>query len=363
MNPTNTLMNISKQNTKKILDEIKKLAKSIGRETRLMGLCGTHSQTIAQYGLKNLLPRNIKLVAGPGCPVCVTAREDIDTVIGLALAGIPLAVYGDTLAVPGSTESLENARQKGADIKIIYSIKEALEEQKIKPDLVFFGVGFETTAPMTAWAIKQGLRVYSAHKFFPPAMAALLKNKKNKIDGLIDPGHVSAIIGESPYKKFEIPQVITGFEPEDVLMAVLMLLNQIAEGKRDLENEYGRVVKKNGNEKAINLINEVFEQCDAEWRGIGLIKNSGMKIRKKYSTCDTKIKYRRTIAKILSQTKTKKTACLPDRQACRCGEILQGLIEPNQCPLFKKICTPKNPFGACMVSIEGTCNIEYKYAR
>ncbi len=352
-------MNTLKPNTEKILAEIEKLAKLIGQETRLMGLCGTHSQTIAQYGLKNLLPPNIKLIAGPGCPVCVTARQDIDAVVGLALAGIPLAVYGDTLAVPGSTESLENAKQKGADIKIIYSVKDALVEQKTKPDLVFFGVGFETTAPMTAWAVKQGLCVYSAHKFFPPAMAALLKNKDIKIDGLIDPGHVSAIIGESPYKKFSVPQVIAGFEPEDVLMAVLMLLKQIIEGRKNLENEYGRAVAKDGNIKAMDLINEVFESSDAEWRGIGVIKNSGMKIRKKYSACDAKIKYKNIIAETKKQN-LPKSQC---KNACRCGEILQGLIEPNQCPLFKKICAPGNPFGACMVSVEGTCNIEYRYAK
>lgn len=338
--------------TEKILGEIKNKAKQIKQEIKIMTLCGTHSQTIAQYGLKNILPKNVNLIAGPGCPVCVTNQQDIETILTLARAGIPIAAYGDSAGVPCKTGSLQTAQEQGADINIIYSIEDALKLKQIKTDLVFFGIGFETTAPMSAWAIKNGLCVFSAHKFFPPAMAALL-TVKIKIDGFINPGHVSAIIGEKPYKQFKIPQVIAGFEPEDILIATNMILGQIVKNEHELENEYRRAVKPDGNPLAMNLINEVFEPEDAVWRGIGLIKNSGMKIRNKYSKFDAKIKYRHILGKIKNQT--------PKKSACRCGEILQGLAEPKQCPLFKKICTPENPFGACMVSVEGTCNIEYRY--
>lgn len=338
--------------TEKILEEIKNKAQEIGREIKIMTLCGTHSQTIAQYGLKNLLPKNINLVAGPGCPVCVTSQQEIEAVLALARAGIPIAAYGDSVGVPGNTDSLQTAQEQGADINIVYSIEDALKLRQIKTNLVFFGIGFETTAPMSAWAIKNGLCVFSAHKFFPPAMAALL-SAKIKIDGFINPGHVSAIIGEKPYKRFKIPQVITGFEPEDVFLATNMLLSQIIKNEYGLENEYKRAVKPEGNLLAMDLINEVFEPEDAVWRGIGLIKNSGMKIRNQYAEFDAKIKYKHILEKIKNQTQKK--------SACKCGEILQGLTEPKQCPLFKKICTPENPFGACMVSVEGTCNIEYRY--
>lgn len=338
--------------TEKVLEEIKNKAQKIGREIKIMTLCGTHSQTIAQYGLKNLLPKNIKLVAGPGCPVCVIYQQDIDEIYNLAMAKIPIAAYGDSAGVPGNIGSLQTAQEQGADINIIYSIEDALKLGQTKTDLVFFGIGFETTAPMSAWAIKNGLCVFSAHKFFPPAMAALMAGKI-KIHGFINPGHVSAIIGEAPYKKFALPQVIAGFEPEDVLLSVQMLLNQIADKEFKLENEYRRAVKPEGNPLALNLINDVFEPENAVWRGIGLIKNSGMKIKKKYAQCDAKIKYKNILEKTAKQP--------PQKSNCRCGEILQGLAEPKQCQLFKKICTPENPFGACMVSIEGTCNIEYKY--
>jgi len=320
-----------------------------------MELCGTHSQTVAQYGIKGILPDNIRLVAGPGCPVCVTDQRDTDSVVGLALEGIPIATYGDMLKVPGTLMSLEKARGSGADVSVVYDVAEALELKSKKPSLVFFGIGFETTAPMTAWAIKNGLAVYSAHKKFLPAMEALLENKKLKIDGFINPGHVSAITGMKNYEKLKVPQVIAGFEATDVLRAISMLLDQIIKGNYSVQNQYQRVVKINGNPRARKIIDEVFETADTNWRGLGKIKKSGLRIRKKFQKQDAEYVFRNFLKKIGRKI-------IPRPTACKCGEILQGLREPKKCPLFAKVCTPQNPHGPCMVSVEGMCNIEYKYA-
>lgn len=341
---------------KNVVAEIVEKAKKIGRPVRIMELCGTHSQSIAEHGIKRLMPANIRLVSGPGCPVCVTDQSDIDAVVGLALAGIPLAVYGDTMSVPGNIMSLEEARRRGSDVQIVYSISEAIVMQKEKPGLVFFGLGFETTAGMTAWAIKEGLIVYSAHKLFPPAMAALLENKKIKVDGFINPGHVSAIIGTEVYQKFNIPQVVAGFSGENVLRAIDTLLTQILEKQVRVENVYTQLVKKNGNERALKLIDEVFEISNASWRGLGEIRNSGLKIRKKYQKQDAEVVYKKLIKKIREEIVIKPSAC-------KCGLVLQGLLEPSSCSLFGNVCTPDSPQGACMVSVEGSCNVEYHYEK
>lgn len=340
----------------KIIEEIIEKASKIGRPLRFMELCGTHSQTIAEHGIKSLMPKNIKLVSGPGCPVCVTDQSDIDVVVGLALNGIPVAVYGDTMQVPGNLMSLEAAKRNGADVQVVYDITEAVEMKKEKPTLVFFGLGFETTTGMTAWAIKEGLIVYSAHKLFPPAMAALLANKNIKVDGFINPGHVSSIIGTEVYEKFKIPQVVAGFEGEDVLLAINMLLDQILKGEKKVENAYLRLVRKEGNPKARKLIDEVFEVGDAKWRGLGEIKKSGLKICRKYQKQDAEFVYKDLIKKIKQEIK-------PKSSACKCGLVLQGLIESRDCPLFGKVCTPDVPQGACMVSVEGSCNVEYRYGK
>lgn len=341
--------------TDKIVKDIHRLAAEIGREVRLMELCGTHSQTIAQNGIKSLMPKNVKLVSGPGCPVCVTDQSDIDVMAGLALAGIPVAAYGDVLNVPGNLMSLEQARQKGAEVFAVYDVAEVLELKNKYPDIVFFGLGFETTTPPSAWAVRNGIVTYSAHKIFPPAMAALLANKEIKVDGFINPGHVSAIIGTEIYGKFEIPQVVAGFSGEDVLQAIGMLLAQISEGRKEAENAYPRLVRKEGNPKARKLIAEVFEISDARWRGLGEIKNSGLKIRKKYQKQDAESVHRDLIRKIKKEIK-------PKPSACRCGLVLQGLIGPKECPLFGRACTPDKPQGACMVSVEGNCNVEYRFS-
>lgn len=342
------------EGSKKIIEKINKLALEIGRAVNLMEVCGTHTQAISRYGLRYLISNKIKLITGPGCPVCVTSQEDIDAIVNLALAGVPVATYGDVLRVSGHSGSLEKARSKGAKVFTVYSIEEALVLQKECSGLVFFGLGFETTAPMSAFAIKKGLAVFSSHKLFLTAMEALIQMGELRIDGFISPGHVSTIIGAEPYRSMMVPQVIAGFNPEDILVSIYMLLKQIKEGRRETENEYIRSVREKGNQKARELMFEVFEPADANWRGFGIIPSSGLKIKNKYKKFDARLKYKNILSKInfsYSQTPV----------ACRCGEIIRGLKTPVQCPLFKKKCAPENPQGPCMVSAEGACNVEYRY--
>lgn len=339
---------------KAIIKEINKLAFRINREVKIMEVCGTHTQTVVRYGIRKLMPKNVKLCAGPGCPVCIIPQEDIDAIVNLALVGIPVVSYGDILKVPGFYGSLEQARRKGAFVREVYSIDEALKLQKQKPELIFFGIGFETTAPMTAFAIKKGLTVYSSHRLFFPALSALLKTKKIQIDGLICPGNVSTIIGSNPYKKLKVPQVIAGFEPEDILIAIYLLLKQISEGRAEAENEYTRSVKPEGNPQAMKLIFEVFEVKNGVWRGLRNIPRTGLEIKSKYQKFDAKIKYKDILDKIdFSKSKI--------NPVCSCTEIILGKKEPKECPLFKKICFPENPVGPCMVSVEGACGVEYRY--
>jgi len=340
--------------TKQNLNEIKNLAQQLG-QVKLMELCGTHAQTVAKYNLKSLLPKNIELISGPGCPICVTDQQDIDVVIGLALNNIPIAIYGDALTLPGSQSSLEKTKQQGREIFVVYSTEDALKLQKQYPKIVFFGIGFETTTPMTAWAIRQGLTVYSSHKLFPPAMEVLLKNKNIQINGFINPGHVSAIIGTEIYNQFKFPQIITGFEPEDVIESIKLLLEMIIKKENNVINQYTRVVTKKGNKKALDLINEVFYTTDTKWRGLGTIPNSGLKIKKEFQNQDAEFIYDDLITNIKKEIK-------PIKNTCICGQILQGIKKPIDCPLFKKTCSPENPQGACMVSVEGSCQINYKHS-
>ena len=340
------------KNIKEILEEIKKLAKKIKREVVLMEVCGTHTQQIVRFGIRKILPKNIKLVPGPGCPVCITPQEDIDAICFLALNGIPVASYGDVLRVPGYFGSLEKIRQKTGKVFEVYCVDEALSLKKKFKDLVFFGVGFETTAPMTAWAIKKGLTVFSAHRLFLPILYELLKDKNIKIDGLIAPGHVSTIVGEEPYKKVNLPCVISGFELDDIIVSIFLLLKQIKEKQKKLENQYVRSVKKKGNEKAKKLMFEVFEPKDGNCRGFGKILKVLLEIKKKYSKFDAKVKYSSILKRM--KTRNKKSKCL-------CDKVLKGIIQPKDCPLFKKVCTIENPIGPCMVSQEGACNVELKY--
>lgn len=348
------LLKYMQNQIKNIIKKINEIAKKIKHNVNLMEVCGTHTQAVARYGIKGLMPKNVHLTTGPGCPVCVTAQEDIDAIVSLALAGIPVATYGDMMRVPGFYGSLDQAREKGTKVLDVYSTEDALELQKKYPDLVFFGLGFETTAPMTAYAIKKGLTVYSTHKIFLPAMKALLNLGELKIDGYIAPGHVSTVIGIEPYKDMKAPQVITGFTAEDVLVGIYMLLKQISENRAEVENEYLRSVKKEGNPEAMKEIFEVFDVANGNWRGFGVIPKSGLEIKNKYKNFNAKIKYKNILDKVDFSQSRKLTGC-------RCGEIIRGLKNPSQCPMFKKVCTPENPIGPCMVSSEGACNVKYRY--
>ncbi len=340
--------------TAKLAEEINRLAGRISRNVNLMEVCGTHTQAVARYGIREMMPENIHLTTGPGCPVCVTAQEDIDAIVSLALAGVPVATYGDMLRVPGFRGSLDQAREQGAKVFDVYSVEDALVLQEKHPGLVFLGLGFETTTPMTAWAVKKGLAVYSTHKLFLPAMEALLKIGEIKIDGYICPGHVSAIIGADPYKSMKVPQVITGFAAGDILAGICMLLRQIDEGRAEIENEYSRVVGKKGNPRARKEIFDVFETAGGNWRGFGVIPGSGLEIKKKYARLDAKIKYKKILDKIDFSQSRRPTGC-------RCGEVIRGILAPDKCPLFRRKCLPENPVGPCMVSGEGACNVEYRY--
>ena len=317
---------------------------------------------IHRFGLNALLPDNIQLLSGPGCPVCVSSQQFIDTAVAYSrLDKVIIATYGDLIRVPGSDSSLEKERGSGADVRIIYSVLEALDIAKNNPDknVVFPGIGFETTAPATAAAIikayREGIsnfRVISAHKVMPPVMKALVEGGV-KIDGFIAPGHVSAIAGTSIYEelagKYGLGVVITGFEPADLMQAVLMLVEQKELGRPAVQIQYSRVVNSNGNHRALEILNEVFEAADDTWRGLGSIALSGLKIRKKYENHDARV----SIGVMVPESREPK--------GCICGSILKGIKKPFDCPLFAKTCKPSDPVGACMVSGEGTCATYYRY--
>ncbi|MFC1623078.1 hydrogenase formation protein HypD [Patescibacteria group bacterium] len=339
----------------KILKKINQVAKEIGRDVNLMEVCGTHTQAVSRFGIRDVLPGNVNLITGPGCPVCVTAQKDIDAIVSLALTGVPVAVYGDLMRVPGQFGSLNDARESGAKVFDVYSTEDALSLNEEYPDLVFFGLGFETTTPMTAYAVKKGLTVYSTHKLFLPAMKALLDMGEIRIDGFIDPGHVSVIIGSDAYEFLGgVPQVITGFEAKDVLEGILMLLLQIKDGRGETENQYVRAVKKDGNPQARKMIFDVFEIGDGDWRGFGVIPGSGLDIKKEFEEFDAKNKYENILGKIDFSKSV-------DPDGCVCGEVIRGLKTSKDCPMFGNACTSENPTGPCMVSVEGACNVDYRH--
>ncbi|MCX5707648.1 MAG: hydrogenase formation protein HypD [Candidatus Omnitrophica bacterium] len=348
---------------------VKNLADQIAgfsdRNINLMEVCGTHTMAIFRSGIKQLLPKNINLISGPGCPVCVTSQSDIDCMLELASTkNLIITTFGDMLKVPGTKSSLEKIRSDGADIRVVYSPLDALEiakENKNK-EVVFWAVGFETTSPVIASVVddtrKLKLRnfsVYCCHKLIPPAMAALLASREIKIHGFLCPGHVSSIIGTKAYQfiaqEFKIPCVVSGFEPTDILETILMLLKQIAKNTASVEIQYKRAVHPQGNIPAQEMLKRVFLPCDADWRGLGTIPQSGLKLNSDYAGFDARSKF---------QLKTKKAF---EPKNCLCGEVLRGVKTPAQCKLFAKICNPENPFGPCMVSSEGTCSAWYKYNR
>jgi hydrogenase expression/formation protein HypD len=344
---------------------IRELAGRVRRDVTFMEVCGTHTMAVSRSGLRDLLPANVKLISGPGCPVCVTDTNYLDAAIELALRpGVIITTFGDLVRVPGSETSLERERAAGAQVRIVYSPADALALARQSPDrqVVFLGVGFETTAPTVAATIKQAAQtgvtnfsVLCAHKTMPHAMEALLKDQEVKIDGFICPGHVSIITGAQLYRfvpeKYGIPCVVTGFEAGDVLRCVVMLLKQLTDGKATVAVEYTRSVTEHGNPVAQRLLAEVFEEGDAGWRGIGVIPRSGLAIRAEFAGWDA--------AKVLGV----KFGDAKPHPGCRCGDVLRGVMRPMQCKLFAKACTPLNPLGPCMVSSEGACAAAFKYER
>jgi len=350
----------------KIANRTNNLLKGYKGKISLMEVCGTHTHSIFRSGIMSLLSDKIEHLSGPGCPVCVTPNQYIDTAIAYSrLPNMIITTFGDMIKVPGSTSSLEKEKASGGNVKILYSPLESLEIAKNNPDkkIVFLGIGFETTAPLVASTIlsakDENLKnffVLSGHKLIPPAMEALLESKELKIDGFICPGHVSAIIGEKPYrpivKKYGIPSVIIGFEPIDLLEGIEMLIKQITLGKKpSVENQYKRVVRKEGNEKALSLIDKVFDVTDSSWRGLGVLPKSGLSIKKTYSKFNAEKNIR---------CETEKTKEHPE---CICGKVLMGTKKPYDCKLYSKLCSPEHPIGPCMVSSEGTCAAYYKFKK
>ena len=329
----------------------------------LMEVCGTHTVAIARAGIRGLMPEGTRLASGPGCPVCVTCNRDIDTVIALArVPGVTIATFGDMTRVPGSTSSLLAEQAAGRDVQIVYSPLDALvlAQQNPSKQVVFVGVGFETTTPLVASSIKRaaalGLKnfsVFAAHKNMPGALEAIVADPQLKVDALILPGHVSTIIGAKPYEflaqKYGIPGVITGFEPVDVLQGIAMIMRQLHEGRAQIEIAYARGVMPEGNPHAMAVIDEVFETCTATWRGLGEIPGSGYRLREQFAAYDAVRRFSPEVEPTV------------DPKGCRCGDVLRAHMAPSDCPLFRKVCTPENPVGPCMVSSEGSCAAYYRY--
>ncbi|MCK4670452.1 MAG: hydrogenase formation protein HypD [Nanoarchaeota archaeon] len=328
-----------------VINKINELANGLG-DISLMEVCGGHTNVILKYGIRKILPSNIKLLSGPGCPVCVTSQKEIDSIIEMALNGIKIVSYGDMVRVPGTKMSLEGARGKGADVKIIDSASQALNYK----DHVFFGIGFETTAPMTAYLLKKGLNVFSAHRLLKPAMKVLLEGEI-RIDGFIMPGHVSVITGADEWKELNVPQVISGFTPELVMVSICKLLELIKNKQNIVVNNYDEAVLPQGNIAAKNMIKEQLKPVDAEWRGFGMIKSSALEPVNDQQ--NARIIYVDIIKNVKTDIDT----------ACRCGDVVKGLCSPHECPLFGDECSPQMPRGACMVSDEGACRITYVYER
>ena len=347
----------------RLLEAVSSLSLMLDRGTRFMEVCGTHTMSAARAGLRDLLPSSVGLLSGPGCPVCVTPPSFISKAIEYSKNDkVIIATFGDMMKVPSGGNSLEKQRGLGSDIRVVYSPLDALSaaEENRDKKVVFLGVGFETTAPAVAASVEEAKArgagnffVLCGHKTMPRAMAALVSDPGIQIDGFICPGHVSAVIGSRPYEflavEHKLPCVIAGFEPLDIIQAVYMLSSQVVKAEARVEIQYGRAVRSEGNKRALELLDRVFEPADSEWRGLGAIPLSGLKLREKYSDFN-------------AEERIPVNAPDADEPAgCICGEILKGKSRPEECGLFGKACSPANPLGACMVSTEGACAARYRY--
>lgn len=354
-----------KQDIKKILKLIEKDSQKLNKKINIMEVCGTHTMAISRFGIRSLLPEKIRLISGPGCPVCVTPISEIDKAMELSdIKDVIITTFGDMMRVPGTKTSLIKKKASGADIRVVYSPVDALDIAKKNQNkkIVFLGVGFETTAPLIASVVKQAKKeniknffVLPCFKIIIPPMKALLNDKDLNLDGFICPGHVSIITGakiyESLVENYKIPCVIMGFEVMDILNGIHMIVRQIINNKPQVEIQYKRAVTMEGNLNAQNVLKEVFKESDSNWRGIGLISGSGLTFSDEYSDFDALKKF------------TFDISYSREPVGCRCGDVLKGKKIPFECPLFGKKCIPENPAGACMVSSEGTCAAYYKYER
>ncbi|MBI4793176.1 MAG: hydrogenase formation protein HypD [Deltaproteobacteria bacterium] len=344
---------------------VDELRRTIDRPLRVMEVCGTHTMAIFRHGLRAILPEGLNLISGPGCPVCVTSAAHIDGFIEVAgRQGVRAAIFGDLFRVPGTHGSLARAQSAGAHVEVVYSPTDALALARNHPEeiVVFLSVGFETTIPLVAATILEAQRqevdnfaVFSAHKIMPPALAALLGDPELRLDGLLCPGHVSTIIGAAAYEPLAaghgLSCVVAGFEPVDILQALIMVARQAREGRFEVENAYGRAVTWEGNPRARKLMDQVFEPVDCQWRGLGIIPGSGMAIRPEFARFDAEKRFGIRLADT------------PEPKGCMCGEILKGRKTPADCPLFAGRCTPLDPVGPCMVSSEGTCAAHYRFGQ
>jgi hydrogenase expression/formation protein HypD len=343
-----------------------KIAALTDRPLKLMEVCGGHTHTIFKYGIEDLLPPNIEMIHGPGCPVCVIPLGRTDDSISLALEPeVIFTTFGDMMRVPGSHTNLFDAKAAGADVRMVYSPLDALKIAKTNPEkhVIFLALGFETTSPSTAMTILQAAKdkvenfsVFCNHIMIIPALKAMLDSPDLKLDGFVGPGHVSTVIGTRCYdfvpREYGKPLVVTGFEPLDILQSVYMIVTQVVEGRAEIENQYGRVVERDGNRKALESLAEVFEpRAFFEWRGLGSIPFSGMKIKEKYARFDAELKFAVPGLRVA------------DPKACQCGEILKGVKKPWECKVFGTACTPETPIGSCMVSSEGACAAYYNFGR
>ena len=347
---------------KELGSKIADLASQLGdRHIKICHVCGTHEYTISHWGIRSLLPSNVEVIAGPGCPVCVCPNTDIEQAIWLAKNGYTLTTFGDMSRVPSNQGSLLTARAEGAAIRVVYSFLDVLRLAKKNPSTqyVFFSIGFETTAPMVAIElitdrIPPNVSILSSHRLVPPAMNLLLDQPDIRVDGFIAPGHVSAITGYGLYEpisqEHQIPIVVVGFEPADVMFGVLEVLQQLIQKQPRTENLYTRVVSHDGNLKALEAINTAYSVVDSQWRGIGMVKKSGLELAKQYDEFNIRLK---------EDIPVSGGRDIP--KGCRCADVILGKIYPRDCGLFKKKCTPENPIGPCMVGTEGTCSIHAKY--
>lgn len=351
--------------SRRVLATIKELADP-ERHYKFMEVCGGHTHTIYRHGIEHVLPQNVELVHGPGCPVCVIPMGRIDDAIAVAeTPGVIFTSFGDMMRVPGGNGTLLEAKARGADVRFVYSPLDALKVAVDNPDrqVVFFAVGFETTAPSTAVTLVKArddqvmnFSVFSNHVTIVPPIKAILESPDLRLDGFLGPGHVSTVVGNHPYRfvtqEYGKPLVTAGFEPLDILQAIAMLLAQLAEGRCEIENQYSRIVRDEGNPRALRYLAEVFElRPHFEWRGLGFIAQSALKLRAEFAPWDAELLYAVPGVRVA------------DPKACQCGEVLKGVIKPWECKVFGTACTPETPIGTCMVSSEGACAAYYNFGR